>query len=79
MGGDIDEGRLFYFGIFPEERGKGYSKYLHLQSLHFLKEMGATYYIGWLIKKCSEFLRKVTVPLNPIQKPISSIFRGLSI
>ncbi|WML42778.1 GNAT family N-acetyltransferase [Neobacillus sp. PS3-40] len=44
--GTEDEGRLFYFGILPEERGKGQSLLLHLQSLLFLKEMGATYYIG---------------------------------
>lgn len=44
--GTADEGRLFYFGIIPEERGKGLSSILHLQSLSFLKEMGAAYYIG---------------------------------
>ncbi len=42
----IDEGRLFYFGLLPEERGKGRSVQLHYQSLLFLKQMGATYYIG---------------------------------
>ncbi|MBS4174712.1 GNAT family N-acetyltransferase [Bacillus sp. FJAT-49736] len=44
--GTEDEGRLFYFGIVPKERGKGLSSILHNQSLSFLKEMGATYYIG---------------------------------
>lgn len=44
--GTTDEGRLFYFGIIPEERGNGLSSNLHKQSLRFLKEMGATYYIG---------------------------------
>ncbi|PEY39518.1 GNAT family N-acetyltransferase [Bacillus cereus] len=41
-----DEGRLFYFGLLPEERGKGMSAHIHLQSLYMLKQMGATYYIG---------------------------------
>ncbi|KGX87123.1 GNAT family N-acetyltransferase [Pontibacillus marinus] len=44
--GTNDEGRLFYFGILPEERGKGHSTPIHYQSLIHLKEMGATYYIG---------------------------------
>ncbi len=44
--GTESEGRLFYFGVMPHYRGKGISSQLHLQSLHMLKEMGATYYIG---------------------------------
>ncbi|QHE52727.1 GNAT family N-acetyltransferase [Pontibacillus sp. HMF3514] len=44
--GTSDEGRLFYFGILPDERGKGHSIPIHYQSLIHLKEMGATYYIG---------------------------------
>ncbi len=44
--GTVDEGRLFYFGILPEERGKGHSVSIHYQSMNLLKEMGATYYIG---------------------------------
>ena len=44
--GTINEGRLFYFGLVPEERGKGKSTLIHLQSLHILIQMGATYYIG---------------------------------
>ncbi|NEZ00271.1 GNAT family N-acetyltransferase [Heyndrickxia shackletonii] len=44
--GTTDEGRLFYFGIIPEERGKGLGSILHKQSLRFLKEIGATYYVG---------------------------------
>ncbi|WP_190284824.1 GNAT family N-acetyltransferase [Bacillus sp. S3] len=44
--GTIDEGRLFYFGLLPEMRGKRLSNDLHLQSLWALKEMGATFYIG---------------------------------
>lgn len=44
--GTKDEGRLFYFGLLPEQRGQGVSAPLHLQSLWALKEMGAAYYIG---------------------------------
>lgn len=44
--GTEDEGRLFYFGILPEERGKGHSTLIHYQSMFLLKQMGATYYIG---------------------------------
>lgn len=44
--GTKEEGRLFYFGLLPEERGKGLSAHIHLQSLRLLKQMGATYYIG---------------------------------
>lgn len=44
--GTIDEGRLFYFGIIPAFRNRGWGKYLHKLSLHFLKQMGAAYYIG---------------------------------
>ncbi|MEI3893900.1 MULTISPECIES: GNAT family N-acetyltransferase [Bacillus] len=44
--GTESEGRLFYFGVIPYCRGKGIASQLHLQSLHMLKEMNATYYIG---------------------------------
>lgn len=44
--GTISEGRLFYFGLLPEVRGQGLSKTFHLQSLHLLKGIGASYYIG---------------------------------
>ncbi|MDY0406317.1 GNAT family N-acetyltransferase [Virgibacillus sp. 179-BFC.A HS] len=44
--GTIDEGRLFYFGIIPKYRDKGWGAALHKHSLHLLKKMGATYYIG---------------------------------
>lgn len=44
--GTIEEGRLFYFGVVPEHRGKGFGKLFHLYSLELLKNMHATYYIG---------------------------------
>jgi hypothetical protein len=45
--GTSEEGRLFYFGLIPEERGKGKSIPLHQQALNILKNVfNATYYIG---------------------------------
>ncbi|MCM3124502.1 MULTISPECIES: GNAT family N-acetyltransferase [unclassified Mesobacillus] len=45
--GTSEEGRLFYFGIIPSERGKGKSKLLHQQALEILKnDFMATHYIG---------------------------------
>jgi hypothetical protein len=44
--GTLNEGRLFYFGLLSEERGKGQSALIHYQSLYFLKQMGANYYRG---------------------------------
>jgi hypothetical protein len=41
------EGRIFYFGLIPEERGKGKSRSLHQQTLKILKsKFNASYYIG---------------------------------
>ncbi|GAA0596476.1 GNAT family N-acetyltransferase [Virgibacillus siamensis] len=45
--GTKEEGRIFYFGLIPEERGKGKSKPLHQQALASLKnQFDASYYIG---------------------------------
>jgi len=45
--GTLNEGRLFYFGLVPNERGKGKSKRLHQQALKILESSyKATYYIG---------------------------------
>lgn len=44
--GTVDEGRLFYFGVVPEWRGKGYGTALHRISLNLLREIGATTYVG---------------------------------
>ncbi|WP_409273583.1 GNAT family N-acetyltransferase [Neobacillus sp. SCS-31] len=40
------EGRLFYFGILPEARGRGLGSFLHKQALSMLKDIGADYYVG---------------------------------
>lgn len=45
--GTDDEGRLFYFGLIPCERGKRKSISLHKQVLQMLRDdFGASYYIG---------------------------------
>ncbi|GGK08489.1 N-acetyltransferase [Lentibacillus kapialis] len=45
--GTLEEGRIFYFGLIPKERGKGKSQLLHQQALRILKnDFNATYYIG---------------------------------
>lgn len=44
--GTVDEGRLFYFGIVPECRGKGYGGVFHRTSLNLLREIGAATYVG---------------------------------
>ncbi|WP_233522734.1 hypothetical protein [Peribacillus glennii] len=35
--GTDSEGRLFYFGLMPEERGKGKSAEIHMDCLMLLK------------------------------------------
>lgn len=44
--GTINEGRLFYFGLVPKYRNKGWGAALHNLSLYLLKKIGASYYIG---------------------------------
>ncbi|MFC5601731.1 GNAT family N-acetyltransferase [Sporosarcina koreensis] len=44
--GTVDEGRLFYFGVVPEYRGKGYGAVFHRISLNLLRKIGAATYVG---------------------------------
>ncbi|MFD1173150.1 GNAT family N-acetyltransferase [Oceanobacillus picturae] len=44
--GTTDEGRMFYFGVVSEMRGRGLGASMHLASLFLLKEKNATYYVG---------------------------------
>lgn len=44
--GTKEEGRLFYFGVVPEMRGNRIGTKIHQLSLHLLKEMEATRYVG---------------------------------
>ena len=74
--GTTNEGRLFYFGLIPKYRNKGWGVYLHKISIHLLKEMGATYYIGatgyknlpmqriFELNGCQIFERKITYRLK---------------
>ncbi|QUG43619.1 hypothetical protein KD050_10535 [Psychrobacillus sp. INOP01] len=41
-----DEGRMFYFGVVPEQRCKGYGTKFHAISLELLKTLGAKLYVG---------------------------------
>ncbi len=44
--GTTEEGRLFYFGLLPSQRGKGLGTIVHRLSLSLLQQKGATYYVG---------------------------------
>ncbi|MFB4168939.1 GNAT family N-acetyltransferase [Virgibacillus sp. JSM 102003] len=56
--GTRDEGRLFYFGLIPSERGKGKSRALHNLALKLLKdEFNASYYIGGTSKSNQPMLK----------------------
>ncbi len=44
--GTEDEGRLFYFGVIPEMREKGFGTTFHRLSLGLLKNMHAASYVG---------------------------------
>ena len=44
--GTKEEGRMFYFGIAPSMRGKGFGAEIHKITLTLMKKMNATYYVG---------------------------------
>ena len=44
--GTTEEGRMFYFGVVPEQREKGYGKIFHAISIELLKTLGAKIYVG---------------------------------
>ncbi len=44
--GTEDEGRLFYFGVVPELRGKGMGAQIHRISMALLNQFHANYYVG---------------------------------
>lgn len=44
--GTKEEGRMFYFGIVPSMRGKGFGAKIHRATLPLMKKLGATYYVG---------------------------------
>ncbi|MGF3102795.1 hypothetical protein [Rossellomorea sp. DUT-2] len=56
--GTVDEGRLFYFGLIPDERSKGKSKLLHKLALNLLaSEFQAKNYIGGTSKNNAPMIR----------------------
>ncbi|MGG1630792.1 GNAT family N-acetyltransferase [Rossellomorea sp. NRS-1567] len=56
--GTVDEGRLFYFGLIPDERNKGKSKILHKLALNLLaSEFHAKNYIGGTSKNNAPMIR----------------------
>lgn len=71
--GTVDEGRIFYFGLITEARGRGKSTTLYRQGLALLKdEFGASYSVGStsihnkpmlrVFEKCGfDFIDKVTI------------------
>ncbi len=55
--GTTDEGRLFYFGVVPEWRGKGYGTIFHWLSFELLKKVGAATYVGSTDENNSHMIR----------------------
>ncbi|TLS38144.1 GNAT family N-acetyltransferase [Pseudalkalibacillus caeni] len=66
--GTEDEGRIFYFGIIPDARGKGIAVMIHRKALDYLKKSGASYYIGATDKK--------NIPMQSIFKKNGCIQKG---
>lgn len=76
--GTRDEGRLFYFGLIPSERGNGKSRPLHKLALQLLKdEFNASYYIGGTSKSNQPMLKTFNasgcdvIERNKVYKKIS--------
>lgn len=77
--GTMEEGRIFYFGLIPEARGKGKSTALYRQGLALLKgEFGASYSVGAtsihnkpmlrVFEKCGfDYMDKVTTYKRSLQ------------
>lgn len=42
----LEEGSLFFIGLLPEYRGKGYAKLLHAKGLEMLSDFGVKEYVG---------------------------------
>lgn len=72
--GTTDEGRVFYFGIVPEQRGKGYGKLFHGITLELLKSLGAKMYVGSTDTGNSP-MRKIFEANGCILRDIKGIYR----
>lgn len=71
--GTFDEGRLFYFGLLPEYRGKGWGSSLHKLSLHLLKKWEPHITLEQLdikISPCSASLRRMVVKCSKRNSPL---------
>lgn len=72
--GTTDEGRLFYFGVKPEKRGKGYGTVLHLCSLEIMKKFGSTYYVGSTDEN-NEYMIRIFEKNNCLLRDKKGIYR----
>lgn len=72
--GTTDEGRMFYFGVVPEQRGKGYGKIFHTISLEILKTFGAKDYLG-STDKSNKPMRRIFEANGCILRDIKGIYR----
>lgn len=72
--GTTDEGRMFYFGVVPEQQGKGYGKLFHSISLELLKTFGAKVYVG-STDTSNEHMRQIFVANGCILRDIKGIYR----
>ena len=72
--GTTDEGRMFYFGVVPEQRGKGYGKIFHAITLELLKKLGAKAYVG-STDTSNEHMRRIFEANGCILRDIKGIYR----
>jgi len=72
--GTTDEGRMFYFGVVPEQREKGYGKIFHAISLELLKTLGAKIYVGSTDTE-NVSMRKIFEANGCILRDIKGIYR----
>ena len=72
--GTTDEGRMFYFGVVPEQREKGYGKIFHAISLELLKTLGAKIYVGSTDTE-NISMRKIFEANGCILRDIKGIYR----
>ncbi|WP_277584029.1 GNAT family N-acetyltransferase [Psychrobacillus antarcticus] len=72
--GTTDEGRMFYFGVVPEQRGKGYGKIFHAITLELLKTLGAKVYVG-STDTSNKHMRRIFETNGCILRDIKGIYR----
>lgn len=72
--GTTDEGRMFYFGVVPEQRCKGYGTIFHAISLELLKNFGAKVYVG-STDTSNKPMRRIFEANGCILRDIKGIYR----